>query len=88
MSWLGDQISDLNYYCSKENTDKKLRSTYRQLRMVWIFTILFTVIVPVFWVMRLAFKVNLPLVMCIIITALWALMLAFSIYSFIQATKE
>lgn len=88
MSWLGNQISDLNYYCSKENTDKKLRSTYRQLRLVWIFTIIFTVVVPVLWLLRGVFHLNLPLIMCIIITALWVIMVAFSIFSFISATKE
>lgn len=87
MSRLGDELEELKYYCSNENPDKKLRNTYRQLRLVWILTLVFTVVVPVLWIVRVLLRINLPLVMCIIITAIWVIMVAFSIFSWKSATQ-
>lgn len=88
MSRLSDELDDLKYLCSKDNPNKESRRVYRQLRLVWILTILFTFIVPGFWFMRTVLKFNISLIMCTIITIIWVIMLLFSIYSFLSAIKK
>lgn len=85
MSKFKDDLSDLKYYMSKDNTNGT-RKWFICLSVIWVLAILLTVLVPVIWFVPKFAWVSLAIKA--VITFGWVVTLVFGIIFWISLTKN